>query len=271
MNRVVCLTGGSSGIGLALAKALMRAGDCVYAVSRHPLASETDPSGGCIEGLGADVTDEQSLRQVVETIVSRQGRIDVLVCNAGNGIAGAVEDTSDSETRYQFETNFFGVANTIRACLPVMRRQGAGRIVVTSSVAAIAPIPYQSLYSASKAALLLYIEALSLEVKPFGIQCSVCLPGDTKTGFTSARKYTAASQSEASAYRQVMARAVGVMEHDERNGMAPEAVAAAVLRNLDRRHMRMRVVPGLSYQLLCLAMKLLPTWLKLWVIGKIYG
>ncbi|MBO4369751.1 MAG: SDR family NAD(P)-dependent oxidoreductase, partial [Paludibacteraceae bacterium] len=189
----------------------------------------------------------------------------------GNGIAGAVEDTSDEETRFQFETNFFGVANTLRACLPVLRAQHSGRIMVTSSVAAIAPIPYQSLYSASKAALLLYIEALSMEVKQFGIQCSVCLPGDTKTGFTSARKFTRASQLADSAYQEVMSRAVGVMEHDEQNGMPASAVAKEVVRNLDRKQMRMRVIPGLSYKLLCLAMKLLPCSLKLWVIGKIYG
>ena len=265
----ILLTGGSSGIGLVTARLLMWQGHKVYTLSRRPMPDEDYPaSGGSIRSLQGDVTQEATIAAALQQILSREGRLDALVCNAGNGIAGAVEDTSDSETRYQFETNFFGVANTIRVCLPALRAS-RGRIVVTSSVAAIAPIPYQAFYSASKAAILTYIQALRLEVAPWGVQCGCVLPGDTKTDFTDARKYTASART--GVYADRMQKAVSIMERDERNGMAPEAIAYSIANQVNRRRVKVYVVPGFSYKMLCFLMRHLPARFVLWTIGKVYG
>lgn len=270
-QQVVLLTGGSSGIGLAMAQALCAQGYVVYAASRRGTTEQSDArSGGCIRSLCMDVTLESSVQQGVQQIIESQGRLDVLLCNAGNGIAGSVEDTTDAETRFQFETNFFGAANVLRACLPWFRKQRSGKIVVTSSVAAMAPIPFQSLYSASKAALLLYTEALRLEMAPYGVQCSCLLPGDTRTGFTDARKYTLGAQNAASPYRAAMQRAVSKMERDERGGMAAAKVAQAVVKQLQRRTMSPHIVPGWDYKLLCFLMDVLPVRLKLFILSKMY-
>ena len=156
--QIVLLTGGSSGIGAATAWMLAQAGMTVYATSRSGKAPEHER----IIPLVMDVNDAQAVENTVSRILSEQGRLDAVVCNAGNGMAGAAEDTSIDEIRYQFETCFYGAVKVIDACLPVFRRQGYGRILTVTSVAAFIPIPYQAFYSSVKAALLMYTKALSL-------------------------------------------------------------------------------------------------------------
>ena len=146
-KRIVLITGASGGIGLAAAKLFFAKGDRVYGLSRRPCPEEG------IESICADVTDEAAVRNAIKTVVSREGRLDVLICNAGFGISGAVEFTAYADAKRQFDVNFFGTSNCIRAALPEMRRQGSGMIIVTSSVAGMLSIPFQAYYSASKAAL----------------------------------------------------------------------------------------------------------------------
>lgn len=271
-SKVVLLTGGSSGIGLATARLLMWHGYRVYSCSRRMADSQDYPaSGGMICPLSMDVTDTASVQAAVDEVVRREGRIDVLVSNAGNGVAGAVEETSDADVRLQMDTNFMGCVNVVRAVLPVMRRQHSGRIVATSSVAAIVPIPFQAFYSASKAAILVYMQALSMEVKPFGIECCAVLPGDVSTGFTKARRYTEASLDAASPYGEAMHKAVSTMEHDEMNGMKPEEIAHAVLRQLSARRMSPVETVGWQYKLDVFLMGIVPVRLRLWIISKLYG
>lgn len=268
---IVLVTGASSGIGLETARQLMQQGACVYAASRSGGETpEADNGGGEIIPVKMDVNRAEDLQNVLNRICNEQGRLDAVICNAGNGLAGAVEDTSEEEIRYQMETNFFGTMKTIQACLPIFRQQGQGKIIVTSSIAALVPIPYQAFYSASKAAALLSLQALSMEVKPFGIQCCAVLPGDTRTGFTSARRFAAQSQDTASPYSTRLAKSIGKMERDERNGMSAAFIARAMVRQLTRRRMKPVVVPGLQYKLICLALRIVPNILKLWIVGKMY-
>ena len=269
-NLVVLLTGGSSGIGAATARLLSEQGMTVYCGSRRGQAPSAGEKGGPIIPLVLDVNDPDRMQAAVQQIVREQGRLDAVVCNAGNGIGGAVEDTSPEEARYQFETCFFGACNTIRACLPVFRGQGSGRIVTVTSVAAIIPIPFQAFYSSVKSALLMLTNALSMEVRPFGIQCGSVLPGDTRTGFTAARKMTAAAGDENSAYRERTARSIAKMEHDEQNGMPPEKIARAILRQLQRRRMRPVMVPRLDYKLIRLLQRIVPDRLMLRIVRMIY-
>lgn len=277
-NQVVLLTGGSSGIGAATAHLLCRSGMTVYAASRsgamppdvYPCSKHRNNEGRIVP-ISLDVTQEETLQQAVASILEAHGHLDAVICNAGNGMAGAIEDTDSQEVAYQFNTCFFGAVNTIQACLPVFRQQGYGRIVTISSVAAVIPIPYQAFYSSVKAALLMFTKALRLEVERFGIQCACILPGDTKTGFTQARKYSRNSQLETSAYRQKMQASLSKMEHDEQNGMSPVIIAKAVCKQLKKRRMDVTHTPRFDYRCIDLLSRLLPNKWLLRIVSWLYN
>ena len=154
--------------------------------------------------------------QLYEEILQREDHIDVLINNAGFGISGAVEFTTTEDAQHQLDVNFFGMVRMNRQVLPVMRRQCYGRIVNLSSVAGAIPIPFQTYYSASKAAINSYTMALANEVKPFGIQVCCVQPGDIRTGFTAAREKNPEGDD---IYGGRIARSVAGMERDEQNGM----------------------------------------------------
>jgi NAD(P)-dependent dehydrogenase (short-subunit alcohol dehydrogenase family) len=271
-NKIVLITGASAGIGLATATLLMNSGAKVYAASRRGGDKQKAASGeGEIINISLDVNDETSLKQTVEQIVKENGRLDVVISNAGNGIAGAIEDISSEEVKYQFETNFFGAVKTIQACLPVFRNQGYGKIITVSSVAGVIPIPFQTLYSASKSALLTFMRALSLEVKPFGIQCCTVLPGDTKTSFTSARKFAEKAQNPSSAYYKKMTTSISRMEKDEQNGRPAEFVAKKMVAQVYKKNMCFTVIPGLEYKIFNWLFKVLPTRTSVWIVGMLYA
>ena len=140
-----------------------------------------------------DVCDDEPLRSQAY-VMNKEGRIDVLINNAGFGLSGAIEETSADEAISQLNTNFFGVHRMCRNVLPIMRRQKKGLIINIGSVAGLFSIPYQSMYSASKYALEAYTEALRLEVRDFGIRAVIIEPGDTRTEFTENRFYTEESR-----------------------------------------------------------------------------
>jgi len=271
-TKVVLITGASAGIGLSAAEQLMNKGLKVYAASRRGGKSQKAESGeGELIHVKMDVNKEDEIASVVAQIMKENSRLDAVICNAGNGIAGSIEDTSSEEVRYQLETNFFGAVKTIQACIPVFRAQGYGKIIATSSVAAIVPIPFQAFYSAGKSALLVFMQALSIELKPFGIQCCSILPGDTKTEFTAARKYSLKSKSPDSVYQEKMNASVKKMEHDEQNGVDASKVARKMVSQILRKKMKVSVVPGIDYKLICFLFNRLPANLRLWVVGLIYG
>ena len=271
-TKVVLITGASAGIGLAAAVQLMNKGVKVYAASRRGGVPQKAANGpGEIIHVKMDVNNEAEITSVVSQIVKENKKLDALICNAGNGIAGSVEDTSSEEVQYQFDTNFFGAVKTINTCIPVFRSQGYGKILTTSSVAAIIPIPFQAFYSAGKSALLIFMQALAVELKPFGIQCCSVLPGDTKTSFTSARKYTLKSQSLDSVYAKTMKTSVGKMEKEEQNGMDANDVASRMVQQIMNKKMKVIVVPGLQYQFICFLYPKLPAKMQLWLVGLLYG
>ena len=268
---VVLITGGRTGIGLEISTQLAHRGVKVYSASRQLCVGfqSTDGKGEIIP-VQMDVNDEQQIAAAVARIVKENGRLDAVICNAGNGLAGAIEDCSSEEVRYQMETNFFGAVKTIQACLPVFRKQGSGKIIAVSSVAAIVPIPYQAFYSAGKSALFIFMQSLALEVAPFGIQCCTILPGDTKTEFTAMRKYTEASRMPASGYAANMKKAVEKMEQDEQKGMESSFVAKKIVEQLFRKKMNVTVVPGIQYKFICWLFNLLPYKLRLLAVKIVY-
>ena len=263
MNKVVVITGGTSGIGLEAAKALAKRGCTVYELSRRDEGA--DPR---VCHLRADVTDEAQCQAAVDEIVRREGRIDVLVNNAGFGISGAAEATDSKDAHAQLELNLYGMDNATKAVLPAMRKQGRGRIVCMSSIAGILPIPFQLWYSVSKAAINAYVLALQNEVRPFGITVCAVMPGDIASGFTDARKKSEAGDE---VYAGRIQRSVAVMEKDERGGMSPEYAGNYVAKMALKEHSKPLVVLGASYKLVAVLTKLLPRRLSNWLIGLVYA
>ena len=266
--KVVLLTGGSSGIGAATARLLAESGITVYAGSRRGTVEKPAPR---IIPIRLDVNQEGSPEAAVKRILSEQGRLDAVICNAGNGIYGPVEGATDAEARYQFETCYFGSLRTIQACLPVFRRQGFGRIITVTSVMAVLQLPFQGFYSAAKAALLSISESLSMELKGSGIECCSVLPGDVATGFTAARTFTAAAKDPGSPYREKMDRNLRKIEKDELGGMQPEVIGRAILRQLRRRHMCVRVIPRIDYGAVGFLVRILPERAKLNLLDFLYS
>jgi NAD(P)-dependent dehydrogenase (short-subunit alcohol dehydrogenase family) len=236
-TRVALVTGASAGLGRACADRLAAAGWAVAGASRR------GTGGSGWDGLIMDVDSDDAVRSGVAGVLARHGRIDALVAAAGWGVAGAAEDTSIAEAKAQFETNFWGSVRAVRAVLPPMRARGSGRIVLISSIGGVIGIPFQAYYSASKFALEGFAESLAYEVSPFGISVTLVQPGNFATDFTASRKVAAGAGSESS-YAAAMAKAIAVMERDERNGAPPSAAAAAVERVLQARRPPRRVSVG---------------------------
>ena len=266
--KVVLVTGGSSGIGAATAALLADAGMTVYAASRR--GTLQTPHDGVFP-VKMDVNDADATAAVVADILSREGRLDAVVCNAGNGVYGPIEGTTEAEARAQFETTYFGSLKTIEACLPVFRRQGFGRIITITSVMAILELPFQGLYSSAKAALLSLTEALQMELKGSGIEACSILPGDVSTGFTSARKFNEAVQLEDSPYKERMERNIKKIEKDETGGMKPNVIAKAVRNELKRKHMHARVVPRFDYRMVAFVVRICPVKLRLKLVNALYN
>jgi NAD(P)-dependent dehydrogenase (short-subunit alcohol dehydrogenase family) len=236
-NQVVLITGASSGIGAACAARLAAAGHRVFGSTRG--AQRAGPGG--IEWLALDVRDEASAASAVARVVEAAGRLDVLVNNAGFGLAGAVEDTTPGDLLDQLDTNLLGPLRMLRAALPHMRERGRGRIVQISSLAGRIGVPFQGAYSASKFALEGLSESLALELRPLGIDVVLVQPGDVRSGFGAARRWTDAARANP-AYRARAARAVAAMEQAERTGPPSERVAALVARIVAARRPRLRYV-----------------------------
>lgn len=262
MNRVCVITGGTSGIGLCTAQAMANQGYTVYELSRR---AQGIPG---FHHLVADVTDAQSLSEAVQTILQKEGHIDVLINNAGFGISGAVEFTTIEEAQHQLDVNFFGMVRMNLQVLPVMRKQGYGKIINLSSVAGAIPIPFQTYYSVSKASINAYTMTLANEVRPFGIQVCCIQPGDIRTGFTAAREKNPQGDD---IYSGRISRSVAGMEHDEQTGMRPETAGAYIARIATRQRLRPVYTIGLKYQIFCVLAKLLPSaWLNA-LVGLLYA
>jgi len=176
---VALVTGASSGIGRAAAEALQGAGFRVFGTSRRARAEQSEG----ITMLACDVTDDRSVAKLVEEVMARAGRIDLLVNNAGIGLLGAAEESSVAQAQALFDVNLFGVLRLTNAVLPIMRRKGKGRIVNLSSVLGFIPAPYSALYASTKHAIEGYSESLDHELRAFGIRVVLVEPAYTRTSF----------------------------------------------------------------------------------------
>jgi NAD(P)-dependent dehydrogenase (short-subunit alcohol dehydrogenase family) len=267
-SKVVMVTGVSSGFGQAIAAELQARGHRVFGTTRQPPA--TAPSGCSIVAL--DVDDEASVTAAVAAVQRQAGRIDVLINNAGFGLAGAIEDTSVEEARRQFETNFFGMHRMCRAVLPQLRAQRCGRIVNMSSLGGLVSVPFQAMYCASKFAVEAYTEALRMEVRPFGIHVAMVEPGDFATRFTANRLMTVAASSPQSPYAGRCATAVRRMAEDESSNPDIAPVVRAVVKAVEAGRPRLRYPAASALQRTLVALRpLLPQQLFERLVMDNYG
>lgn len=256
----VLVTGASSGIGAAAAALLAARGWRVFGTSR---SARADAAG--IEWLELDVRDEGSVRRAVARVIARAGALDALVCNAGFGIFGSLEETSLDDARAQFETNVFGLLACVRAAVPPMRARGRGRIVLVGSLSGRAPIPFQGHYSASKAAVDSIAQCLRMELAPHGVGVVLVEPGDIRTAFNDATDFSAA---QGSAYDARIRACEDVIRRSLVAAPGPEIVAAAIERALASERPPVRIPVGPDSRLVPLGRRLLPERFVHWMIRR---
>jgi NAD(P)-dependent dehydrogenase (short-subunit alcohol dehydrogenase family) len=235
----VLITGASSGIGAATAKLLLSRGFEVFGTSRNPDRVSARPPR--IHWISMDVCDEASVQAGIAQVHSQVKRLDALVCNAGFGIFGSVEEVSIEQAQEQFDTNFFGILRTLRAAIPSMREARSGRIVLVSSLAAHAAIPFQAHYSATKGAIDSLGLALRSELHPHGVAVSLVEPGDIHTDFNDAMNFGDHQQSP---YGERIRRCETVIRDAFPKAPGPEIVAQTIAKALAARRPRVRYAVG---------------------------
>lgn len=250
-QKVALVTGVSSGIGEATARILARDGYRVFGTVRSPDGAV--PAG--VERVVLDVRDEVSVASAVASILSRAGRIDVLVNNAGVNILGAIEETNTAQAQALFDVNFFGVVRVTRAVLPAMRKQRAGRVVFVSSITGFMPAPFMGFYAASKHAIEGYAESLDHEVRTLGIRAVLIEPTFTRTKMD---KNSVVASSPIGDYAEARERVVaGILANTEQGG-DPALIAAAIARALAATRPKLRHPVGKGAAMLARLRSLVP-------------
>jgi NAD(P)-dependent dehydrogenase (short-subunit alcohol dehydrogenase family) len=263
-EKTVLITGASSGLGAEMATRMVELGWRVFGTSRKPQASQVG-----IEWVAMDVCDDASVESALESVYAQTDHLDGLVCNAGWGIYGSVEETSLDRARAQFETNFFGVLRVLTPVLARMRERNSGRILLVGSLSGRAPIPFQAHYSASKAAIESLAFALANEIQPYDVQVSLIEPGDINTAFNdvmdwgdsdSESPYAETSRACEKAFRESLPQSPG-----------PEIVADAVEHALTSTRPKFRYAVGKEAALVGLGKRLLTDRLIFRMIRNHFG
>lgn len=262
---VVLVTGDSAGIGRACCEQLKARGRIVYGASR------SEPASAGWHHVGMDVTDEASVARAVAHVAEREGRIDAVVHCAGVSFGGPFEETTVDEAKQHFDVNYFGAVRVMRAVLPTMRGQGAGKLVMVGSIGGLIGLRYLSAYSAAKFALDGLIEAVRPELIGFGIEATVVHPGDFKTELSNKAGVCAAAKA-GSPYHDAFQRSRSFYRQAEESARPPEVLARRIDRLLDRKRLPVRVVVGTPLELIGVGAKsALPSRVFEFILGKTYG
>ncbi len=249
MAKVVFITGGSSGIGKSIGEFLLAKGFIVYGTSRNP----ENVKNATISLVQLDVREEESIRKAIEQVVAKEGKIDVLINNAGVGITGAIEEVPTSEIINNFQTNVFGPIAVIKAALPTMRKQNKGLIINVTSIAGYMGLPFRGYYSSSKGALELITESLRMELKPFNIEVTNVAPGDFATNITAGRYH--APVIDNSPYEEVYKMSLQMMDEHVNSGGDPLEMAKAIFTIIETEKPKVRYVVGAPMQKFSLFLK----------------
>jgi NAD(P)-dependent dehydrogenase (short-subunit alcohol dehydrogenase family) len=248
-QKVAIVTGSSSGIGLESVLLLARNGYITYATMRSPekdtsIKTAVQKEGLPIRVVQLDVTDDNSVKNAVDHIISEASRIDVLVNNAGYGLGGALEDLSMEEIKFQYETNLFGLIRVTQAVLPTMRKQRSGRILNLSSGAGIFGYPGGSAYVSTKFAVEGLSESIAYELEPFGIKVILIEPGFIRTNFTNAMVVAKKAQDPTSPYSGLMQKIMASASELAKNASDAELVANVILDAASNPNPRLRYLVG---------------------------
>ncbi len=248
-KKVAVVTGSSSGIGYETSIVLARNGFLTYATMRNlekgtSLKSTIDKGNLPLKIMQLDVTDDASVSNAINTILSESGRIDVLVNNAGYGLVGALEDLTIDEIKYQYETNFFGVIRVTQAVLPIMRKQKSGKVVNISSGAGRFGYPTGSAYVSAKFALEGLSECMAYELDPFGIKVIIVEPGVIRTNFDRGMVIAKKSQDASSPYLNMTQKMGVVFGQLMQNSSPPSLVADVILQAVTSENPNLRYLAG---------------------------
>ncbi|MDV7187328.1 SDR family oxidoreductase [Lutibacter sp. TH_r2] len=249
MSKVVLITGGSSGIGKSVGEFLTSKGFIVYGTSRNPSKIENHP----FKLVALDVRNVETIESAIAEVIKNEGKLDVLVNNAGMGITGPIEETPTEEMRNVFETNFFGAIEVMKAVIPQMRKQKDGLIVNVTSIAGYMGLPFRGVYSATKGALELITEALRMEVKQFGIRVTNVAPGDFATNIASGRYHTPVF--ETSPYKDIYQSNLDLMDAHVDSGSDPIEMAEAIYKIINNVNPKVHYKVGDFMQKFSIALK----------------
>lgn len=248
MNKVVLITGASSGIGKITADYLSQKGCKVYGTSRSDRENNFSFSL-----LQLDVNKADTIENAVQFILEKEGRLDVVINNAGMGIAGPIEDTPTEEMRKVFDTNLFGAIDVMKAVLPQMRQQKSGLIINITSIAGYMGLPFRGMYSASKAAFEIVTETLRMEVKEFGIHVTNVAPGDFATNIAAGRYHTPVFEN--SAYKEIYRKNLETMDAHVDSGSDPVHMAEKIFQIMQNPNPRIHYKVGSFMQKFSIVLK----------------
>ena len=249
MNKVVLITGGSSGIGKSIGEYLQQKGMTVYGTSRNP----ENVTNSLFPLLALDVRDTNTIAKAIAEVVAQEGRIDVLINNAGVGITGPIEEIPIQEIKNHFDTNFYGPIAVIQAVLPQMRKQQSGLIINITSIAGYMGLPYRGIYSASKGALEILTEALRMETKSFGIAITNVAPGDFATNIAASRYH--APIIKGSPYETVYDTILKEMNSHVDAGGNPNQMATAIFKIINTKNPKIHYKVGAFMQKFSIILK----------------
>jgi len=250
MKKVILITGISSGFGKQTAKLLADNGHIVYGTVRKESGSDDR-----IHYLTMDLTNFDSIKKAVSIVLENEGRIDVLINNAGMHTGGPIETSPIENIKLQMDTNFLGLVHITREVLPVMRKQGGGTIINFGSIGGLMGLPFQAFYSAGKFAVEGFSEALRMEVRPFNIKVIVINPGDFHTSNSMNRRNFLAPTSSDDPYQEQFEKTLAAIEKDEANGWNPEILARKMVKILECKNPRQKYIIASFEQKMAVAVK----------------
>ncbi len=250
MKKIIFITGVSSGFGRQTAQLLAEQGHIVYGTVRKPANSEAK-----FNLLTLDLTDSASIKNAVRTVIEKEGRLDVLINNAGMHTGGPVETSPPENIKLQMDTNFLGMVSLTREVLPLMRNRGEGTIINFSSIGGLMGLPFQAFYSASKFAIEGFSEALRMEVKRFNIKVVLINPGDFHTSNSANRRKYLAPTGPSDPYNEQFDKTLKTIEKDEANGWKPEVLARKILKIVESANPKQRYIVASPEQKLAVVLK----------------
>lgn len=251
MSKVILITGGSSGIGKSIGEFLTQKGYKVYGTSRNP----ENYKNSVFPIVALDVKNVSTINNAIAEVIAAEGKLDVLINNAGVGITGPIEEIPQEQIQHNFDTNFFGPINVIKRVLPQMRKQNGGLVINVTSIAGYMGLPYRGVYSASKGALELITEAFRMEIKDFNIKMTNIAPGDFATNIAAGRFHSPVIKG--SPYSEKYGGVLKAIDEDVDSGDDPIAVAKMVYKVINTKNPRIHYKVGAFMQKFSIILKFL--------------